>query len=97
MTYSSCLPRHSTTFDCNQDVEFVQCLGKLKGLRSGNPITFPFQKTLNGILFLVLLGLGASVMGIFQVGGLTSLTVFAIFTVIALLLGILLVILDSSS
>jgi NAD(P) transhydrogenase subunit beta len=66
--------------------------GKLKGLISGNPITFPFQKTLNGILFLVLLGLGASVMGIFQVGGLTSLTVFAIFTVIALLLGILLVI-----
>ncbi len=66
--------------------------GKLKGLISGNPITFPFQKTLNGILFLVLLGLGASVMGIFQVGGLTSLTVFSIFTVIALLLGILLVI-----
>ena len=66
--------------------------GKLKGLISGNPITFPFQKTLNGILFLLLLGLGASVMGIFQVGGLTSLTVFSIFTVIALLLGILLVI-----
>ena len=66
--------------------------GKLKGLISGNPITFPLQKTLNGILFLVVLALGASVMGLFPVGALTSLTVFAIFTAIALLLGILLVI-----
>jgi len=66
--------------------------GKLKGLISGNPITFPFQKTLNGILFLVVLVLGASVMGAFEVSGLTSMTVFAAFTAIALLLGILLVI-----
>lgn len=66
--------------------------GKLKGLVSGNPITFPFQKTFNAILFVVLLVLGASIMGLFQVAGLPSLTVFAIFTAVALLLGILLVI-----
>jgi len=66
--------------------------GKLQGLLSGNPITFPFQKTFNALLFLTLLVLGASVMGVFGIGGLTPLTVFSIFTAIALLLGILLVI-----
>jgi NAD(P) transhydrogenase subunit beta len=66
--------------------------GKLQGLVSGNPITFPFQKTFNALLFLTLLVLGASVMGMFGVGDLSSLAVFSIFTAIALLLGILLVI-----
>ena len=66
--------------------------GKLQGLVSGNPITFPLQKTFNALLFLTLLGLGASVMGLFGVGGLSALMVFSIFTVIALLLGVLLVI-----
>jgi len=66
--------------------------GKLQGLVSGNPITFPLQKTFNALLFLSLLVLGASVMGVFGVGGLSDLTVFAIFTAIALLLGVLLVI-----
>ena len=66
--------------------------GKLQGLVSGNPITFPLQKTFNALLFLTLLVLGASVMGVFGVGGLSPLTVFSIFTAIALLLGILLVI-----
>ena len=66
--------------------------GKLQALVSGNPITFPFQKTFNALLFLTLLVLGASVMGMFGVGDLSSLTVFSIFTAIALLLGILLVI-----
>jgi len=66
--------------------------GKLKGLVSGNPITFPLQKTVNAVLFLFLLVLGASIMGLFQVGGLASLTTFAIFTVLALILGVLLVI-----
>ena len=66
--------------------------GKLQGLVSGNPITFPLQKTFNALLFLSLLVLGASVMGVFGVGGLSALTVFSIFTAIALLLGVLLVI-----
>jgi NAD(P) transhydrogenase subunit beta len=66
--------------------------GKLQGLVSGNPITFPFQKTFNALLFLALLALGGSVMGAFGIGGLSTLTVFSIFTVIALLLGVLLVI-----
>ena len=66
--------------------------GKLQGLVSGNPITFPLQKTFNALLFLALLGLGASVMGAFGVGSLSALTVFSIFTAMALLLGVLLVI-----
>ena len=66
--------------------------GKLQGLVSGNPITFPLQKTFNALLFVTLLVLGASVMGLFEIGGLPPLTVFSIFTVVALLLGILLVI-----
>jgi len=66
--------------------------GKLQGLVSGNPITFPLQKTFNALLFVTLIVLGASVMGLFEIGGLPPLTVFSIFTVVALLLGILLVI-----
>ena len=66
--------------------------GKLQGLVTGNPITFHLQKTFNAFLFLALLVLGASVMGVFQVGGLSSLVTFLIFSVVALLLGILLVI-----
>ena len=65
--------------------------GKLQGLVSGNPITFPLQKTFSALLFLTLLVLGVSLMGMFQVGGLPTLTVFSIFTAIALLLGVLLV------
>ena len=66
--------------------------GKLQGLLSGNPITFPLQKTINALLFLTLLVLGASVMGVFGVGGVSVLTVFSIFTAMALLLGVLLVV-----
>ena len=66
--------------------------GKLQGLVSGNPITFPLQKTFSALLFLTLLVLGTSVVGVFGVGGLSALTVFSIFMAIALVLGILLVI-----
>jgi|TARA_B110000438_G_scaffold299590_1_gene350092 NAD(P) transhydrogenase subunit beta len=66
--------------------------GKLKGIVSGNPITFPLQKTLNAGLFLGLLVLGGSIMGMFQLGDLTTLNAFYIFTIVALSLGILLVI-----
>ncbi len=66
--------------------------GKLQGLVSGNPITFPLQKTFSALLFLALLVLGISVMGVFELGALSPLTVFSIFMAIALLLGVLLVI-----
>lgn len=66
--------------------------GKLKGIVSGNPITFPLQKTLNAGLFVGLLVLGGSIMGMFQLGDLTTLNAFYIFTIVALSLGILLVI-----
>ena len=65
--------------------------GKLQGVVSGNPITFPLQKTFNALLFLTILVLGASIMGV-EIVALPVLTVFFIFTAIALLLGVLLVI-----
>jgi NAD(P) transhydrogenase subunit beta len=64
--------------------------GKLQGIVSGNPITFPLQKTFNALLFLTILVLGASIMGV-EIVALPVLTVFFIFTAIALLLGVLLV------
>lgn len=66
--------------------------GKLQGIVTGNPITFPLQKTFNAVLFLLLLVLGASVTGFFQFDGLTAPVIFLIFSAIAVLLGILLVI-----
>ena len=66
--------------------------GKLQGIVTGNPLTFPLQKTVNAILFLLLLVLGASVTGFFQFDGLTAPMVFWVFSAIALLLGVLLVI-----
>ena len=65
--------------------------GKLKGIVSGNPITFPLQKTLNAALFIGLLFLGGSIMGMYTFADLTTLTTFFIFTIAALSLGILLV------
>jgi NAD(P) transhydrogenase subunit beta len=66
--------------------------GKLNGSISGNPITFPLQKTLNGLIFAGLLLLG----GLLAVGGaaagMAPFTIFLIFTGLSLLLGILLVI-----
>ena len=66
--------------------------GKLQGVVSGNPITFPLQKTFSALLFLIILVLGTSMMGVFEIGALPALTVFSVFTAIALLLGVLLVI-----
>jgi NAD(P) transhydrogenase subunit beta len=66
--------------------------GKLQGVVSGNPITFPLQKTFSALLFLTILVLGTSMMGVFEIGALPALTVFSVFTTIALLLGVLLVI-----
>ncbi len=66
--------------------------GKLHGIVTGNPVTFPLQKSFNALLFAALLALGASVMGLFAIGSLSSLLTFALFSAIALLLGVLLVI-----
>jgi len=66
--------------------------GKLNGMVTGNPVTFPLQKILNAAIFIGLLVLGAAIGGLVAVGGLTPMTVFLIFIGLSLLLGILLVI-----
>ncbi len=64
---------------------------KLQGLMTGNPITFPGQNAFNAFVFLGVLALGATAMGI---GGLAvaPLTLFWAFLGAALVLGVLIVI-----
>ncbi len=59
---------------------------KLAGWMTGNPVTFPFFKTLNALLFLSLVGMGG-----YLVVGEPTMNVFIVFSVVALLLGVLLV------
>ncbi|MDT8340168.1 MAG: NAD(P)(+) transhydrogenase (Re/Si-specific) subunit beta [Longimicrobiales bacterium] len=66
--------------------------GKLSGRISGNPITFPLQKGLNALLFVGLVVLGGLLATGMALGALSPLTSFWVFTGMALLLGILLVI-----
>ena len=61
--------------------------GKLQELLPGRPLTFPLQRTVNALLFAGLVGLGAAI-----TGGWVPDSTFLIFTSLALLLGILLVI-----
>ncbi len=61
--------------------------GKLQGLITGSPITFPAQKTFSAIVFLVILALGGMIL--LQA---PSQTVFLVLAGLATLLGILLVI-----
>ena len=63
---------------------------KLQGLMTGNPITFPFQNAFNALLFLAAISLGAVTLGVFGSGD--PQTLFYVFCVLALILGILLVI-----
>ncbi len=70
----------------------VVAFGKLSGRVTGNPVTFPLQKTLNALIFLALLGLGAFVAVEGGFATFTPVQVFAAFTVLSLLLGVLLVI-----
>ena len=63
---------------------------KLKGLMTGNPITFPFQNAFNALLFLAAISLGAITLGVFGSGD--PQTLFYVFCVLALILGVLLVI-----
>ena len=65
--------------------------GKLNGSITGNPVTFPGQKLINGLLFAVIIALGLQVAG-FDLIALPPTTVFLILTGLALLLGVLLVI-----
>ena len=63
---------------------------KLKGILTGNPITFPGQNPVNALIVLGALALGAMTLGVF--GGQDPTTLFYIFCGVSLLLGILLVI-----
>ncbi|HSM03663.1 MAG TPA: NAD(P)(+) transhydrogenase (Re/Si-specific) subunit beta [Longimicrobiales bacterium] len=66
--------------------------GKLSGRITGNPVTFPLQKTFNALLFASLLVIGGILATGGTLGSLPPLTLFWVFTGLALLLGILLVI-----
>ena len=63
---------------------------KLQGLMTGNPITFPFQNAFNALLFLAAISLGAVTLGVFGSGD--PQTLFYVFCILALILGVLLVI-----
>ena len=63
---------------------------KLKGILTGNPITFPGQNPANALIVLSTLALGAMILGVF--GGQDPTALFYAFCGISLLLGILLVI-----
>lgn len=62
--------------------------GKLQGLVTGNPISFPGQNVLNGLLFVALIVLGWMTLA----GAGDPVTAFYVFCSLAALLGILLVI-----
>jgi NAD(P) transhydrogenase subunit beta len=66
--------------------------GKLAGWMTGNPITFPLQKSVNALIFLAIVGLGVAIALDAPVGGLGPVAVFWILTGLSLLLGVLLVI-----
>jgi NAD(P) transhydrogenase subunit beta len=63
---------------------------KLKGIITGNPITFPGQNPANALMVLGTVALGAMALGVF--GGQDPITMFYIFCGVSLLLGVLLVI-----
>ena len=60
--------------------------GKLQRFISGAPLTFPFSRTLNAVLFVAILVIAAM-----QVTGGATVTMYLVLTGLALLLGILLV------
>lgn len=62
---------------------------KLKELMSGNPITYPLQKTLNALMFLSIFALGAMALG---VGTQDPMTMFYVLIGIALVMGVTLTI-----
>lgn len=67
-------------------------VGKLAGRVSGNPITFPGQKTVSALLFLAILLAGAGVAGVIAApGGIAPLPLLLVISGLSLLLGVLLV------
>jgi NAD(P) transhydrogenase subunit beta len=62
---------------------------KLKELMSGNPITYPLQKTLNAVMFLATIGLGAMALGL---GNQDPMTMFYVLIAVALVMGVTLTI-----
>ena len=66
--------------------------GKLSGRVTGNPVTFPLQKTFNALIFLAIVALGVMLSLAMPVGGLSPMMAFLVFSGLAFLLGILLVI-----
>ena len=65
---------------------------KLGGWMTGNPITFPLQKTVNAALFGVIVVLGVAIALNRPLGGVDTLTLFWILSALSALLGVLLVI-----
>ena len=65
---------------------------KLQGLMTGNPVTFPLQKTVNALLFVAILALGVAVTLAAGAVGLSPVGVFVLLSALALVLGVLLVI-----
>ncbi|MFQ5793610.1 MAG: NAD(P)(+) transhydrogenase (Re/Si-specific) subunit beta [Candidatus Bipolaricaulia bacterium] len=61
--------------------------GKLQGILTGRPVTYPLQKIVNLILFLGILGMGG-----FLVGSSPDSTIFIVLLGVSLVLGVLLVI-----
>ena len=65
---------------------------KLQGIMTGNPMTFPLQKTVNALLFAAILVLGVAVTLAAGAVGLSPVGVFVLLSALALVLGVLLVI-----
>jgi NAD(P) transhydrogenase subunit beta len=66
--------------------------GKLNGTITGNPVTFPLQKTLSALIFLAILALGGFMAANASLAGQGPFVLFLVFTGLSLILGILLVI-----
>ncbi len=64
---------------------------KLQEWMTGNPITYPLQKTINAVIFLAILVLGAMIMGVGGYHG-SPMTLFWIVTALSLILGVTLTI-----
>ena len=66
--------------------------GKLQGIITGNPITFPAQNLFNASLFVLVVAVGAVTLGAISLEWLDGRTAFYVFCAVALVLGVLLVI-----
>src|SRR5690606_35899156 len=67
----------------------LMAFGKLSGRVTGNPVTFPLQQVLNGLLFVALLALGGVLALGVEIPGLPPVGAFLLFPALALTLGVL--------